>query len=226
MSDQQVRDEVMTIFLAGHETTANALTWTFYLLSQNPEAEARLHAELDAVLGGRPPTLDDLPRLTYTALVLDESLRIYPPVWVIGRRALSDVELGGWVIPAGSNIALSQWAIHHDARYHPDPWAFRPERWLPGEQDQRPEFSFFPFGGGPRICIGESFARMEAALLIAGIAQNWRLRLEPGFRVELLALVTLRPKFGLRMTLERRARKEEAVLELRPGSAAPPRLVS
>ena len=226
MSDQQVRDEVMTIFLAGHETTANALTWAFYLLSQNPEAEARLHAELDVVLGGRRPTLDDLPRLTYAALVLDESLRMYPPVWAIGRRALSDVQLGGWGIPAGSNIALSQWAMHHDARYYPDPWAFRPERWLPGEQEKRPEFSFFPFGGGPRICIGESFARMEAALLIAGIAQNWRLRLEPGFRVELLALVTLRPKVGLRMTLERRARKEEAVRELRPESAAPPRLVS
>jgi cytochrome P450 len=222
MSDQQVRDEVMTIFLAGHETTANALTWTFYLLSQNREAEARLHAELDAVLGGRRPTLDDLPRLTYTAMVLDESLRLYPPVWAIGRRALSDFEVGGWVIPAGSNIALSQWAMHHQARYYPDPWAFRPERWLPGEQDERPEFSFFPFGGGPRICIGESFARMEAALLIAAIAQNWRLRLEPGFRVEPLALVTLRPKFGVRMTLERRAGKERTMRELRPESAAPP----
>jgi len=226
MSDQQVRDEVMTIFLAGHETTANALTWTFYLLSQNPEAEARLHAELDAVLGGRRPTLDDLPRLTYTALVLNESLRMYPPVWAIGRRALSDVEVGGWVIPAGSNIALCQWAMHHDARYYPDPWVFRPERWLPEEQDKRPEFSFFPFGGGPRICIGESFARMEAALLIAAIAQNWRLRLEPGFRVELLALVTLRPRFGLRMTLERRARTERTVRELRPESAAPEPVVS
>ena len=226
MSDQQVRDEVMTIFLAGHETTANALTWTFYLLSQNSEAEARLHAELDVVLGGRRPTLGDLPRLTYTALVLNESLRMYPPVWVIGRRALSDVELGGWVIPAGSNIALSQWAMHHDARYYPDPWVFRPERWLAGEQDKRPEFSFFPFGGGPRVCIGESFARMEAALLIATVAQSWRLRLQPGFRVELLALVTLRPRFGLRMTLERRPRTERTVRELRPDSAAPPPLVS
>ena len=222
MSDQQVRDEVMTIFLAGHETTANALTWTFYLLSQNPEAEARIHVELDVVLGGRRPTLDDLPRLTYTAMVLNESLRMYPPVWAIGRRALSDVEVGGWVIPAGSNIALSQWAMHHDARYYLDPWVFRPERWLPGERDKRPEFAFFPFGGGPRICIGESFARMEAALLIAAIAQNWRLRLQPGFRVELLALVTLRPKFGLRMTLERRARRERTMRERPPESPPPP----
>jgi len=151
---------------------------------------------------------------------------MYPPVWAIGRRALSDVEVGGWVIPAGSNIALSQWAMHHDARYYPDPWVFRPERWQAEEQDKRPEFSFFPFGGGPRICIGESFARMEAALLIAAIAQNWRLRLEPGFRAELRALVTLRPKFGLRMTLERRTRKERTMRELPPESAPPPRLVS
>jgi cytochrome P450 len=226
MSDQQVRDEVMTIFLAGHETTANALTWTLYLLSQNPEAEARLHDELDAVLGGRRPTVEDLPRLPYTAMVLNESLRMYPPVWAIGRRALRDFELGGWVIPAGSNIALSQWAMHHDARYYPNPWVFRPERWLPREQDARPEFAFFPFGGGPRICIGESFARMETALLIAAIAQNWRLRLQPGFSVELSALVTLRPKSGLRMTLEPRARKEGTMRALPPESPPPPPLVA
>jgi cytochrome P450 len=204
MTDEQLRDEAMTIFLAGHETTANALTWTWYLLSQHPAEEAKLHAELDAVLEGRAPSAADFPRLNYAERVLAESMRLYPPAWLIGRRALADYSLGGYTIPAGSIVLMSQYVMHHKAAYFPDPFRFDPERWTPEARESRPQFSYFPFGGGPRLCIGEHFAWMEGVLVLATLAQQWRMRLAPGHRVEMQPLVTLRPRHGMRMTLETR----------------------
>ncbi len=204
MTDEQLRDEAMTIFLAGHDTTANALTWTWYLLSQHPEVETRLHEEVDAVLAGRPPAIEDIPRLRYTEMVLAESMRLYPPAWVMGRRALEDYEVGGYRVPAGSIVLMSQYVVHRDERYFPDPPRFDPERWTPEAKEARPQFSYFPFGGGPRRCIGDGFAWMEGILVIATLAQSWRMMLAPGHPVELQPLVTLRPKHGMRMTLERR----------------------
>jgi cytochrome P450 len=204
MTDEQLRDEAMTIFLAGHETTANALAWTWYLLSQNPEAEATLHAELEEVLAGRPPTAEDLPRLRYTEMVFTESMRLYPPAWILGRRALEDYEVGGHRIPRGALVILSPYVMHRDPRYFHDPERFDPERWTPEARAARPQFSYFPFGGGPRRCIGEGFAWMEGVLVIATLAQRWRLRLAPGQRVEPQPGVTLRPRRGVLMTPERR----------------------
>lgn len=204
MTDQQVRDEAMTIFLAGHETTANALTWTWYLLSQNPDAEARLHAEIDRTLAGRTPTDADVPVLPYTRMVLAESMRIYPPAWAIGRRTLNDYRLGEYTIPAGSVVIISQAVAHHNPRWFPEPERFDPERWTPEAQELRPRFSYFPFGTGPRVCIGESFAWMEGVLLLATLAQRWRARLVPGHPVTPQPMITLRPRYGMRMTLERR----------------------
>lgn len=204
MPAQQVRDEAMTIFLAGHETTANALTWTFYLLSQNPEAERRLHAEVDDVLGDRLATAEDVPHLRYTEMVLAESMRLFPPAWIVGRRALAEHEVGGYRLPPGSLVGMSQFLVHHDPRWFPEPDRFAPERWRPEEEAGRPKFSYFPFGGGPRLCIGEPFAWMEGVLVTATIAQRWRMRLAAGQAVEPLPLVTLRPKHGMRMRLERR----------------------
>ncbi len=204
MNDAQLRDEALTIFLAGHETTANALTWTWYLLSQNPDAEARLHAELDEALSGRIPGFDDLAALPYTRMVLAESLRLYPPAWAIGRRALNSFEVRGYTVPGKSVVLMSQYIMHRDPRYFTDPERFDPERWTPEAQAQRPKFSYFPFGGGTRVCIGEQFAWMEGILLIASIAQNWRLRLVKSQRVEVQPLITLRPRHGMQMTLERR----------------------
>jgi len=204
MSDAQLRDEALTIFLAGHETTANALTWTWYLLSQHPEVEARLHSELDSTLAGRLPTYENLPALPYTRMVLAESMRLYPPAWAIGRRALEDFEAGGFTVPAGSVVLMSQYIMHRDSRFFPEPERFDPERWTPEHQAERPKFSYFPFGGGARVCIGEQFAWMEGILLIAAIAQQWRMRLVPDHVVDLQPLITLRPKYGMRMTLEGR----------------------
>ena len=204
MSDAQLRDEALTIFLAGHETTANALTWTWYLLSQHPEVEARLHSELDSTLAGRLPTYENLPALPYTRMVLAESMRLYPPAWAIGRRALEDFAAGGFTVPAGSVVLMSQYIMHRDSRFFPEPERFDPERWTPEHQAERPKFSYFPFGGGARVCVGEQFAWMEGILLIAAIAQQWRMRLVPDHVVDLQPLITLRPKYGMRMTLERR----------------------
>ena len=204
MTDAQVRDEAVTLFLAGHETTANALTWTWYLLSQNPEAEARLHEEVDAVLQDRIPTVADLPRLAYTEMTLAESMRLYPPAWIVGRRALADYEVGGYAVPARSIVVASQWVTHRDPRYFPDPERFDPERFRPDVKAGRPKFAYFPFGGGPRVCIGEGFAWMEGVLLLATLAQRWRLRLEPGQEIAPAPSITLRPRRGLRMVLERR----------------------
>jgi cytochrome P450 len=203
MTDPQVRDEALTLFLAGHETTSNALTWTWYLLSQNPPAEAAFHAELDRVLAGRLPSFEDLPQLRYTESVLAESMRLFPPVWAIGRRALEDYPVGDFVIPARSVVLMSPYAVHRDPRWFPDPLEFRPERWLT-EDPARPKFGYFPFGGGARVCIGERFAWMEGILILAALGQRWRLRLEPGHPVETHARITLRPKHGMRMIPEKR----------------------
>jgi cytochrome P450 len=202
MSDRQLRDEVVTLLLAGHETTSNALTWTWYLLSQNPDVEARWREELRTVLSGRPPAFEDLPALKYTEMVLAESMRIFPPAWGIGRRALRDVVLGGFPIPAGSILALPPYVIHRDERFWPDPLRFDPERFTAEARAARPRFAYFPFGGGARSCIGESFAWMEGVLLLAAIGQRWRLRLAPGHPVEPQALITLRPRYGMRMIVE------------------------
>lgn len=204
MSEDQVRDEVMTLFLAGHETTANALSWTWYLLAEHPEADAALVAELERVLGGREPTDEDLPRLSLTRAVLSESMRLYPPAWIVGRRCLEDEVMLGYGLPAGSNLLMSQWIVHRDGRHWPNPEQFRPERWLDGSTEQLPKYAYFPFGGGPRRCIGESFAWTEGMLALAAIARRWRPRLVPGHPVEPQPLITLRPRHGIRMRLERR----------------------
>ncbi len=202
MTDRQLRDEVLTIFLASHETTALNLTWTWHLLAGNPQAEEGLHEELRTVLGGRAPTMADLPDLPYANAVIKESTRLYPPAWGFGREALRDCEIGGYRIPKGTQVVMSQWVMHRDERYFEDPEVFRPERWLDGSTDGLPKYAYFPFGGGPRLCIGQSFARMEAVLLLATIAQRFRLRYVPGQEmVKPLPSLTLRPENGLRMVL-------------------------
>ncbi|MCO5203882.1 MAG: cytochrome P450 [Anaerolineae bacterium] len=203
MTDVQIRDEVMTLLLAGHETTANALTWTWYLLSQNPEAEQALHAELDAVLAGRLPTVSDMDNLPYTRMVVTESLRLYPPAWALGRTVLTPIELNGYAIDAGTTLFMSQWIVQRDARWYAEPDCFRPMRWQE-DADNRPKFAYFPFGGGSRLCIGEHFAWMEAILAVATLAQHWQLRLEPGHPVVPQPAITLRPRYGMRMLLQAR----------------------
>ena len=193
MSNEQVRDEALTIFLAGHETTANALTWTWYLLSQNPDAEAKFHAELDTVLNGRPPEPADFARLPYTTMVFSESLRLQPPAWAIGRMAKHRVQLGDYWLEPRTIALASPYVTHRDPRWYPDPERFDPERWTPEARAARPKFAFVPFGGGARVCIGEHFAWMEGVLLLAAIGQRWRFRLAEGQRVDHQALITLRP---------------------------------
>jgi cytochrome P450 len=206
MSDTQLRDEVMTLFLAGHETTAIALSWACYLIAQNPHVEAALAEELQEVLSGRVPTPEDLPRLRYTEMVLKESMRLYPAVWGIGRKALADCELGGYRVPAGSNIFILQWRTQRDARFFPDPERFEPDRWRddPVRSGKIPRFAYFPFGGGPRVCVGASFAMMEASLLLAMIQQRFHLELVRKHPVQPFASVTLRPKYGIRVITKRR----------------------
>ena len=199
MTDRQVRDEAMTIFLAGHETTANALTWTWYLLSQSPDVELRLHEEIDRMLEGRVPTVADVERLPYTTRVVTESMRLYPPAWLVGRRAIDEYSIGGYYVPPRSIIVMSQWIVHRDARHYPNPERFDPDRWTPEFKAALPRFAYFPFGGGPRQCIGESFAWMELVLLVATLAQQWRFALAPGHPVVPQAAVTLRSKYGMKM---------------------------
>jgi cytochrome P450 len=205
MTDEQVRDEALTLFLAGHETTANALTWTWYLLSQNPEKEAALHTELNTVLVGRPPTFDDVSKLRYTEAVLAESMRLIPPAWGVGRLSLEEHELGGYRLPEGSLVLLSMYVTHRDPRFWDAADLFIPERWIKQsikEAGQR--YIYFPFGGGVRRCIGEGFAWTEGILLLATLAQKWKLRLVPEQKIGLSAMITLRPKYGMQMLCQSR----------------------
>ena len=207
MSDKQLRDECLTLFLAGHETTAINLSWTWYLLSRHPLVDARLARELREVLGDRKPSFADIPNLKYTAHVIAESLRLYPPAWSMGREAREDVELlGGWRVPRGGQVWFCPWSIQRDARWFDEPDAFRPERWEGDLAKQLHRYSYFPFGGGPRFCIGQSFAQMEAVLLLATLAQALRVEVLPKPRPVPQASVTLRPKNGLRVRLTKRAR--------------------
>jgi len=202
MSDRQIRDEALTLFLAGHETTANALMWTWYLLSENPAAADKFYEEVDRVLQGRLATFDDLPSLKYTEGVFAEAMRLYPPAWAIGRRTKTDYKIGQFTIPARSIFLMSPYVVHRDARWFPEPDRFKPERWA--QPDDRPKFSYFPFGGGTRVCVGERFAWMEGVLLLAVVAQRWRFKLVPGHPVETAALITLRAKHGMKMVAEER----------------------
>jgi len=204
MSDEQVRDEAMTIFLAGHETTANALTWTWYLLSTAPDVEVKLHAEVDRALQGKLPGVTDIAALPFVERVVTESMRLYPPAWIIGRRAITAYPLGPYMAPARSIMVMSPFVVQRDARYYKEPERFDPDRWTPEFRAALPKFAYFPFGGGPRQCIGESFAWMELILLVATIAQQWQLRLVPGHPVVPQPLVTLRTKHGMRMTVTQR----------------------
>ena len=201
MNDHQLRDEVMTIFLAGHETTAVALTWTWYLLSRHPEIARRVRIELAEVLGGRTPTVEDLPNLSYTRTVIDESMRLYPPAWIIARAPIADDEIRGYRIPAGSSIFISSYLTHRHPDFWENPEGFDPERFTPERSAGRPRYAYFPFGGGPRQCIGNGFALQEAQLILATVAQRYRLDLVPGHRVAMLPLITLRPRYGMRMTI-------------------------
>jgi cytochrome P450 len=222
MSNIQLRDEVMTIFLAGHETTATALTWTFYLLSRHPDVERRVYEELCSVLRDknnddndlnqskdctatlRLPTIEDISKLEYTEKVLRESMRLYPPAWTLGRQALTDYVIDKYVIPSGSIILMSQYVMHHNARYFPNPEVFDPDRWTKEFKSVLPRFSYFPFGGGIRGCVGEPFAWIEGILVIATVYRKWKMHHDPEHKVELKPLITLRPKYGMRMKLERR----------------------
>lgn len=214
MSDKQVRDEAITIMLAGHETTANALNWTWMLLAQNPQVEARLHAELDSVLGGRRPTLADLKQLPYTEMVIKESMRLYPPAYGFSRVANQTTRLGDYDVPKGTILNLFTYGTHRDAKLWPDPERFEPERFSAENEKQIPRYAYLPFGGGPRVCVGNSFAMMEARLLLATLAQRYQLRLAPGQTVNTEPLITLRPKDGLRMRVEPRQPARHAAPDL------------
>jgi len=205
MTDEQVRDEALTIFLAGYETVANALTWTWYLLSQNPAAAARMAAEIDEVLGAGEATLEDYPRLRYTEMVFAESMRLYPPAWAMGRRSTQPIELGEYRLPPHSHFFFSQYVMHRSAEWWDDPLTFNPERFTEEAKAGRPRFAYFPFGGGRRQCIGESFAWMEGVLALATIAQRWRLHFVPTYPIVPQAKITLRPKYPMMMRVEARS---------------------
>ncbi|HRI89369.1 MAG TPA: cytochrome P450 [Candidatus Hydrogenedentes bacterium] len=214
MTDKQVRDEVVTLFLAGHETTANALTFAWHLLSRNPDVEEKFHAEIDTVLEGRLPVPADYPKLEYTRRVFAETMRLYPPAYLIGRTALETFTLDGYTIPKGAAVLLSPFVTQHDAAYFPDPEVFDPDRFSPEAQQDRHKFAYYPFGSGPRTCIGEPFAWMEGVFLMAVIAQRWRMRTVPGHPIEFDPQITLRPAHGMSMTL---ARRETSLLPVAEG---------
>jgi cytochrome P450 len=204
MSDRQLRDEMTTLFLAGHETTATAMTWTWYLLSRHPEAAEKLTDELDRVLSGRVPSFSDLPNLTYTEMVIRESMRLYPPAPGFAREPIEDVTIAGYVVPKGSLVTVNTYVLHHDGRFFADAERFDPERFSQGWEERIPRYAYLPFGGGPRVCIGNSFAMMEARLILATVAQHYRLRLDPDEPIRPVQLVTLRPSGPVRMRVERR----------------------
>ena len=203
-AEKSLRDQVITIFLAGYETVANALSWTWYLLSQNPECERRFHEEIDHELQGRLPAYGDVPRLRYVEMVLAESMRLYPPAWAMGRYARADFRLGEFFLPAKTTVLMSQFITHRDARFFPEPLRFDPERFTPEAKSRRTKLTYFPFGAGVRQCIGESFAWMEGVLLLATLAQQRKLSLLPGHQVEPEPLITLRPKYGMKMQVRAR----------------------
>ncbi|MCC6803726.1 MAG: cytochrome P450 [Anaerolineae bacterium] len=207
MTDRQVRDEAMTVFGAGHETTASALMWTWYLLSQHPEIEARLLDELDTVLGDRPAALEDLPRLTYTEMIVKEAMRLYPPAWTLTRQTIGDVTIGGYPIGKGKVVVVNIYGMHHDARFFPDPDRFDPERFSPENEKLIPKYAYIPFGGGPRVCIGNAFAMMEAKLIVATIARRFHLALAADQQVKPERVFTLRSKYGMRMIATERVRE-------------------
>ena len=204
MPNRQLRDEVMTLLLTGHETTAVSLSWTWYLLSQHPEVEQKLWSELQQVLNGRNPRMSDLPGLPYLERVIKESIRLYPPVWALVRNPVKECEIGGYRIPTGTTILMSQWVMHRDPRYYDEPERFNPDRWLDARSREAPKFAYFPFGGGPRTCIGASFATTEAALVLATIAQKYQIRVVPDWPIETIPTITLRPRHGIKVTVTRR----------------------
>jgi cytochrome P450 len=204
MTDQQIRDEAITLFIAGQETTANSLSWSLYLISQHTEVESKLYEEINSVLGSRLPDMDDYKKLEYTKMVFTEAMRLYPPAWTVVRRALSDYRLKDYIVPKGDDIFMSQYVIHRDPKYYPDPLEFRPARWENDFMKLIPRFAYYPFGGGPRLCIGEGFAWMEGVLVLATILQRWKMKLVQNGAVKPDPLITLRPKNGLKMMLEKR----------------------
>jgi cytochrome P450 len=204
MTDSQLRDEVMTIFLAGHETTALALSWGWYLLATNPEVEKGFHAELDEVLAGRLPDVSDLPRLRYTEMIVKETLRLYPPAYAVGREPIEECEIGGYRVPRHTQIFAFQWATHRDPRYFENPDLFDPDRWTAEFSDKLPKYAYFPFGGGPRQCIGNYFAMMEIILLLATIGRRFKFSLAPDQKVEVWPAMSLRPKNGIKMVISER----------------------
>jgi cytochrome P450 len=199
ISDRQIRDEVMTMFLAGHETTANALSWTWYLLGKHPAIQTRVQEEVRGILGNNRPTAADIPRLTFCEQVIREAMRLYPPAYVIGRRPIEDIEIGGHFIPAGTNVLMSQWIVHRDPRWFDEPLQFNPDRWSENRAAALPKYAYFPFGGGPRTCIGSTFAMFEAPLVLATIAQRYTLQLLPPGPIRIQPAVTLRPAEPIRM---------------------------
>jgi cytochrome P450 len=204
MTDRQLRDEAMTVYLAGHETTALTLAWIWYLLSQHPQVDEKLVSEWQDVLAGNTPTVKQLPGLPYTAAVIAESMRLFPPVYLIGREATVDLELGGYRVKRGFTVLMSQWVNHRDPEYFPSPEAFRPERWEDGLARRLPKFSYYPFGGGQRICVGADFASIEAAIILATVGQRYRFTLDPGAVIEIKPQITLLPAHGIPVTLQPR----------------------
>jgi cytochrome P450 len=204
MSDRQIRDEVLTLALAGHETTSITLAFCWHLLARHPEVEAVLHRELDSVLGGREPRMEDLPALAFTECVVKESLRLFPPAWSISREAVAEDEVGGWRIPVGGVVVMNPWTVHRDPRFFEEPETFRPQRWADGLEQRLPRFAWFPFGGGPRLCIGVGFAMMEARLVLATLAQRFRVERAPDDEVTLMPSITLHPKHGVKVRLRAR----------------------
>jgi cytochrome P450 len=208
---KMVRDQVMTLLVAGHETTSAALTWCWYLLGQNPDAEYKFHEEVDRVLGGRPPRRDDLERLPYTERIFDETMRLYPPAWMMGREATEDTEIGGYAVPKGTTVYVSQWVVQRDPRFYCEPDRFQPDRWSEELSRSLPTYAYFPFGGGPRMCIGASFARAEGILALATVGQRFRFELKTGTDVKPWPSVTLRPHGGLPVTIHRRFPRSHAL---------------